>query len=108
MTTLNVNTKPADDLTDEQFLSRDIEIIYDAVTNIYDLSKHDGIHLDSVNTILRMVLEKMANVFNQVETNLSMYRFCDEIRDAKIKQEKTEIMNKYMSASDASPRRVYE
>jgi hypothetical protein len=107
MTTLNTNTKPANDLTDDEFLSRDIDLIYDAVTDIYELSKHDGIRLDLISNTLRLLLEKMANAFNQIQSNLSMQAFIDEIKEVETEVERTEIMNKYISAH-ASPRRTYE
>lgn len=107
MTAKNVITKPANDLTDEQFLSRDIELIYDTVTDIYDLSKYDGIRLDSLNSMLRLLLEKMANAFNQIESNLSMYKFVEEIRHAKTEEERSSIVEFY-KAEGSSPRRVYE
>lgn len=107
MTAKNVITKPANDLTDEQFLSRDIELIYDTVTDIYDLSKYDGIRLDSLNSMLRLLLEKMANAFNQIESNLSMYKFVEEIRHAKTEEERNNIVEMYKSER-SSPRRVYE
>lgn len=108
MTNLNINTKPANDLTDDEFLLRDIDLIYDTVVDIYDLSKHDGIRLDLLSNTLRLILEKMANAFNQIQSNLSMQAFVAEIKEAKTEAEKTEIMNKYILASSASPRRTYE
>ncbi|WP_323815199.1 hypothetical protein [Cellvibrio sp. NN19] len=108
MTASNVITKPANDLTDEEFLSRDIELIYDAVTDIYDLSKYDGIRLDSLNSMLRLLREKMANAFNQIESNLSMYQFVEAIRHAQTEQEKNEIVDRFKSAKEVTPRRTYE
>lgn len=107
MTNLNINTKPANDLTDDEFLHRDIDLIYDSVVDIYELSKHDGIRLDLINNTLRLLLEKMANAFNQIQSNLSMQAFIDEIKEVQTEDEKTEIMNKYIS-TQASPRRTYE
>jgi hypothetical protein len=107
MTAINANIKPANDLTDEEFLSRDIELIYNAVTDIYDLSKLEGVRLDTLNTMLRMLLEKMANAFNQVESNLSMYKFLEEIRHAKSEEERNSIVDIYKTAG-STPRRIYE
>jgi hypothetical protein len=107
MTAKNVITKPANDLNDGQFLSRDIELIYSTVLDIYDLSKYDGIRLDSLNSMLRLLLEKMANAFNQIESNLSMYKFVEEIRHAKTEEERNSIVEMYKS-DGSSPRRVYE
>lgn len=108
MTNLNINTKPANDLTDDEYLSRDIEIIYDSVRNLYNLSKHENVPLNLLNTMLRLLLEKMANAFNQIESHLSMYAFVEELRAAKTEEENAAIVKKYMAASDSSPRRVYE
>ncbi len=108
MTTKNITIKPANDLTDGQFLSRDIELIYSTVLEIYDLSKYDGIRLDTLNSMLRLLLEKMANAFNQIESSLSMYEFVEAIRHAETEEEKNEIVDRFKSAKDVAPRRTYE
>lgn len=108
MTNLNITTKAANDLTDDEFLHRDLDLIYDTFVDIYELSKHDGIRLDLMSNTLRLLLEKMANAFNQIQSNLSMQAFIDEIKAVKTEEEKTEIMNRYISASHSSRRRTYE
>jgi len=106
MTNLNINTKPANDLTDDEYLARDLSIIYDTALSLYELSKKDDLDLSFFNPTLQMLIEKMANTFGQIESNLNMYEFCEKIREAKTEEERNIILNEYQNAP--RKRREYE
>lgn len=107
MTTLNRNTNLEDELLDAKYLSRDLELIFDSIRDIHDLSNQDGLRLDSFSAILSMIIEKMVNAFGQIESDLLMYRFSSAIREAKTDEEKLKLINEYQTSSERLPRREY-
>ncbi len=107
MTALNRNTNLQEGLLDDAYLSRDLELIFDSIRDIHHLSKQDGLHLDSFNAILSMIIQKMVKAFGQVESNLLIYRFSAAIREAQTDEEKLRLINEYQSSSERLPRREY-
>lgn len=107
MTISNTNTNLEDKLLDDKYLSRDLELIFDSIRDIHDLSNEDGLRLDSFNSILSMIIEKMANAFSQIESDLLMYRFSSAIREAQTDEEKLKLINEYQALSDNLPHREY-